>query len=102
MCVSWRSIQAAVPLLSARVVSETAANAACHALQAVKGLEGRVATVLLLPAGGKNGFLLDSARSSLACFALQPWLVSHPEHFSKPSHQRAIENRASARRAAAQ
>ena len=28
----------------------------------------------------------------MACFALQPWLVSHPEPFSKPSHQRANEN----------
>ena len=28
----------------------------------------------------------------MACFALQPWLVSHPEHVSKPSHQRANEN----------
>ncbi len=90
MRVSWRSIQPAAPLCSCRS-SKSATNAVCHVFQSVRDPEGRVAPVFC-SAGEKNGFLLDSARSSLACFALQPWLVSHPEHVSKPSHQRANEN----------
>ena len=71
--------------------SETAANAACHAFQSVRDPEGRVGPVSLLLEGEKTGFSQHCVIDLR--FALQRWPVSHPEHVSKPSHQRTKENR---------
>ena len=71
--------------------SETAANAACHAFQSVRDPEGRVGPVSLLLEGEKTGFSQHCVIDLQ--FRAAKWPVSHPEHVSKPSHQRTKENR---------
>ena len=92
MRVSWRSIQPAADF--ERACGSLKRPQTRERRQRVRsGAEGRVAAhVSVASSAVKKRVSPRFSRSSLACFALQPWLVSHPEHVSKPSHQRANEN----------